>query len=52
MYLVLCTNTHRDVTDSVNHVMVENTKLEYLENGTEFFYEVKKFLICALDDTF
>ena len=26
MYLVLCTNTHRDVTDSVNHGMVKNTK--------------------------
>ena len=27
-------------------------KLEYLENGTEFCYEIKKFLICASDDTF
>ena len=27
-------------------------KLEYLENGTLFFYEIKKFLICASDDTF
>ena len=27
-------------------------KLEYLENGTQFFYEIKKFLICALDGTF
>ena len=27
-------------------------KLEYLENGTEFFYEIKKFLICASDETF
>ena len=26
MYLVSCTNTHSDVTDSVNHGMVENTK--------------------------
>ena len=26
MYLVSCTNTHRDVTDSVNHAMVKNTK--------------------------
>ena len=24
-------------------------KLEYLENGTEFFYEIKKFLIWASD---
>ena len=26
MYLVSCTNTHRDVTDSINHGMVKNTK--------------------------
>ena len=33
MHLVSCTNTHRDVTDLVNHGMVEIQKLEYLENG-------------------
>ena len=27
-------------------------KPEYLENGTSLFYEIKKFLICASDDTF
>ena len=27
-------------------------KLEYLENGTWLFYEIKNFLICASDDTF
>ena len=27
-------------------------KLEYLENETCFFYKIKKFLTCALDDTF
>ena len=27
-------------------------KLEYLENGTSFFHEIKKFLTCASDDTF
>ena len=26
IYLVSCTNTHLDVTDSVNHGMVKNTK--------------------------
>ena len=26
MYLVWCTNTHRDVKTSVNHLMVKNTK--------------------------
>ena len=52
MYLVSCTNTHQDVTDSVNHGMVKIQKFEYLENGTQFFYEIKKILICASDDTF
>ena len=42
MHIVLCTNTHRDVTDSV-----KIPKFEYLENGTQFFYEIKIFLICA-----
>ena len=27
-------------------------KLEYLENETQFFYEIKKFLLCASDCTF
>ena len=27
-------------------------KLEYLENGTERFYEIKKFLTCVSDETF
>ena len=44
MHPVLCTNTHYDVTDLVNHGMVKVQKLEYLENGTYFFYETKKFL--------
>ena len=52
MYLVSCTNTHHDVTDLVNHGMVKNTKLEYLEKGTLFFYKIQKFLICASDGTF
>ena len=46
MHLISCTNTHRDVTDLVNHGMVKIQTLEYLENGTSFFYETKKFLIC------
>ena len=32
--------------------MVKNKKLEYLENGTKLFYEIKKFLTCASNDTF
>ena len=27
-------------------------KLEHLENGTKLFYETKKILTCASDDTF
>ena len=34
MHHVSCTDTHHDVTDLVNHGMVKNTKLQYLENGT------------------
>ena len=34
--------THHDITDSVNHGMVKNIKT----------YEIRKFLICASDDTF
>ena len=32
MHPVSCTNTHYDVTDSVNHGIPENTKIEYLQN--------------------
>ena len=34
MHLISCTNTHRDVTDLINHGMVKIKKLEYIENGT------------------
>ena len=34
IYLISCTNAHRDVTDLLNSGMVKNTKLEYFENGT------------------
>ena len=43
MHPVSCTNTHHDVTDLVNHGMVKKQKLEYLENRTQLFYEIKKF---------
>ena len=52
MLPVSFTNTHHDVTDWVNHGMVKIQKLEYLEKGTYLFYEIRKFLTCALDDTF
>ena len=52
MHPVSFTNTHHDITDLVNHEMVKNKKLEYLENGTYLFYKIKKFLTCASDDSF
>ena len=51
MYLISCTSAHRDVTDSVNHRWLKIQKLECLENGTKHFYEIKKSLTCASDDT-
>ena len=50
MYPISCSNTHNDATDLVNHRMVK--KPEYLENGTQIFYKIKKSLTCALYDTF
>ena len=52
MHPVTYTNTHHDITDLVNHGMVENTKTWISWKQLSFFYEIKKFLTCALDDTF
>ena len=49
------TNTHHDVTDLVNQGTVKNTKTWiswHLESGAWPFYETKKFLTYASDDTF
>ena len=46
MYPVSRNNTHHDVTDFVNHGMVKNAKLEYLENGTQPFHEIKNLNLC------
>ena len=32
--------------------LLEIQKLEHFEDGTELFYEIKKFLTCATDDKF
>ena len=32
--------------------LLEIQKLEYFEDGTELFYEIKKFLTCATGDKF
>ena len=52
MHPVSCTYLHHDVTDLVNHGMVQKQKLEHLENGTQLFYETKTFLTCASNGTF
>ena len=48
MHLVSCTNTHRDVTDLVNHRMVKNTKtwISWEQNIT--FLRNKKILNLCL----
>ena len=44
MYIVPCTNTHCDVTDSVNHGMVENTKTWISSERNMIFLKNKKNL--------
>ena len=48
MHLVSCTNTHRDVTDSVNHGMIENTKTWISWERNIIFLRNKMFLILFL----
>ena len=45
MYLVSCTNAHRDVTDSVNHGMVINAKTWISRERNIVFLQNKKILI-------
>ena len=52
MHPALCNNTQHDVTDLVNHGMVENTKTWISWKRNIIFYEIKKFLTCASDGTF
>ena len=44
MHLVSCTNTHRDVTDLVNHGMVKNTKTWISWERNMIFLRNKKIL--------
>ena len=48
MYLVSCTNTHRDVTDSVSHGMVKNTKTWISWGRNRIFLRNKKILNLCL----
>ena len=48
MYLVSCTNNHCDVTDSVNHGMVKNTKTWILWEQNIIFLRNKKVLNLCL----
>ena len=52
MHPASCTNTDPDVTDLINNGVLKKQKLEYLQNETQLFFETKKFLTCATDDTF
>ena len=52
MHLVSCTNTHHDVTDFVDHGMVENTKTWISREQKITFPRNKKILTCASDDKF
>ena len=42
------------MTSQIWEIMVsfKTQKFEYLENGTQLFYEIKKILICASDTHF
>ena len=44
MHLVSCTNTHRDVTDLVNHEMVKNAKTWISSEWNTIFLRNKEFL--------
>ena len=48
MYLASCTNTHREVTDSVNHGMVKNTKTWISWERNLIFLQNKKVLNLCL----
>ena len=52
MYPVTCTNIHHDVTNFINQGMAKIQKLEYLDNRTELFYEIKTILTYASGDKF
>ena len=48
MHLVSCTDTHRDVTDLVNHEMVKNTKTWISSERNIIFLRNKEFLnLCS-----
>ena len=49
---VSCTSTHQDVTDLVNHGMVNNTKTETSREWNITFLSNKKSLNRASDGTF
>ena len=52
MHPVSCTNTHHDVINLVNHEMIKKTKNLNILKKKKLFYEIKKFLTYASDDTF
>ena len=57
IYIQNCTLSHVLILIMMSHTWyimgrLKILKLEYLENGTSFFCEIKKFLTCASDETF
>ena len=52
MHSVSCTNTHPDITDFVNQGIIKNTRTWISRQGKVPYYKIKRFLICASDDTF
>ena len=48
MHPVLCTNTHHDVTDLVNHGMVKNAKTRITSEQKTTFLRNKKILNLCL----
>ena len=48
MHLISCTNTHSDVTDSVNHGMVKNRKTQISWQRNIIFLRNKKILNLCL----
>ena len=49
-----CTLSHVLILIMTTEIMgwLKIQKLEYLENRTYLFYEIKRFLTCVSDDTF
>ena len=52
MHLVSCTNTHREVTDLVNHRMVKNTKTSFLQEFLIYAWHILRSYCFVAEVTF